>query len=89
MTNRLPQFYFVPPSAGDRAIAHSNRLKLDLWHKPADDDGPAATFGDFEIHGSIDLAGDVAPEGLALVRDLLHVFRTAPRAAEGGEAHAS
>jgi len=84
MTNRLREFYFVPPSAADRAMAHSTRLKLDLWHRAADEDGPASTLADFELQGCIDLSGDVAPEGLALVRDLLATFRTAPRAS-GGE----
>lgn len=87
MNSRIPLAYFLPPSPGDLAVSHSNRLKLDLWRMPADDDEPPRIQADFELHGSIDLSGEAAAEGVALVRDLLATFRTAPRAEaqEGGE----
>ena len=74
----------VKPSAGDRAMAHSHRLKIDLWHRPADDDGPASTFADFELSGSIEMNDGIGP---AILRDLLASFRTTHR--DGGESEAS
>jgi|GEM_PF-2965120 len=76
------RFSFGRSSVGKELLRRSTRLKLDLYRWQDDDDEPATTYCDFELHGSFDVEGGndpLAADTVALLRDLLHAFRTCER----------
>ena len=82
MTNRLPEFYFIPPSPGDRLLAGAYGAKIELLRFPPDEDGEAEKCSiSFELSGTISNPADARE----LLRALLGEFNSP--AAEGGGEH--
>jgi hypothetical protein len=80
------RFSFGRPSVGEELLRRSTRLKLDLHRWQEDDDEPAATYCNFELHGTFCVDGGddpLAADTVALLSDLLHAFRTCERSGHG------
>ncbi len=82
--SRARYLKFDEAQLGEDVVRRSHRLKLDLWHVPADEDKPAHMTCNYELHGGFEVedANDAAT--VAFLRNLLFAFRNAERETEGG-----